>query len=345
MKSIKVLQVIDTLNPGGAERVFVDMCNILQNNSVNVSALFLLEGGILKQELHSEIATVELKRESKWSLSSMQKCSKIISQFSIIHCHFRHVYRYIRLVSKLFSVKSKIILQDHFGAIDIDKSIPFLFQTIFKPKYYIGVSDSLTNWAKNDLKITAKSVFVLQNIIIKKEYTTDIEIKADLILVSNIKPIKNNIFAVRLAKAINESLLLIGKNQDDSYFNELKEECYNSNVSILTDINDPQQYMKNVKLGLHTSISESGPLVLIEYLAQGLPFLAYDTGEVAKILKHHFPEYFIDNFDVKQWTERIKFIKDAKVDSQKMNFVFNQNFGVESYFNKLQNIYLCITKN
>jgi glycosyltransferase involved in cell wall biosynthesis len=345
MNSIKVLQVIDILNPGGAERVFVDVCNILQNNSIDVSALFLLEGGILKPELNPEICTFELNRESKWSLGSMQKCSKIISRFSVIHCHFRHVYRYIVLVSKLFSIKSKIILHDHFGAIEIDKSVPFLFQSIFKPKYYIGVSDSLTNWATNNLSIPAKNVFVLQNIIIKKEYNNDAEIRADLILVSNIKPIKNNIFAIKVANAISEKLLLIGKNQNNSYFEELEEESSKSNVTILNNINNPQQYMKNAKLGLHTSISESGPLVLIEYLAQGLPFLAYETGEVAKILKPHFPEYFIDNFEVENWVEKIKFIKETKIDSQKMNSVFNQNFGVETYFNKLQLIYICITKN
>jgi glycosyltransferase involved in cell wall biosynthesis len=95
-------------------------------------------------------------------------------------------------------------------------------------------------------------------------------------------------------------------------------------------------------LGLHTSKSETGPLVLIEYLAQGLPFLAYDTGEVASILKPYFPEYFMDNFDIDKWEQRITKLLKENPDYDKMNFVFEKHFGKEQYFEKLNAIYTCI---
>lgn len=345
MNSIKLLQVIDTLNSGGAERVFVDMCNILNKNSINITALFLLEGGLLSQELDYKIPKIELNRNSKWSFTSMKKCSEIISKFDIIHCHFRHVYRYIVLVSKMFSVKSKIVLHDHFGAIEINKKVPFLFTSFLKPKYYIGVSNTLSDWAKQYLQIKSNKVFVLQNIIIKQKVQKNLNLENNLILVSNIKPIKNNIFAIQLAKKCNEKLLIIGKNQDDEYFEKLNAEISNSTISILSNVTNAQIYISNAKLGLHTSFSESGPLVLIEYLAQGLPFLAYETGEVAKTLKPHFPEYFIDNFEIEKWTERIDFLMKQNSNKEKMNVIFEKYFGVEQYFNKLNEIYLCILNN
>ena len=62
---MKILQVIDTLNVGGAERVFVDICNILNENQVDVSALFILKGGVLQDKIKSGILIYELNRKSR----------------------------------------------------------------------------------------------------------------------------------------------------------------------------------------------------------------------------------------------------------------------------------------
>src|SRR5690606_21099583 len=113
----------------------------------DVAALFLLNGGVLKDTLYADIPIIELQRGNKWDISKMLECSHIIKEYDVIHCHFRHVYRYISLVKKLFLLKTKIILQDHYGSIDVDKKVPFLFNSLLKPKYYIGVSQTLCHWA------------------------------------------------------------------------------------------------------------------------------------------------------------------------------------------------------
>jgi glycosyltransferase involved in cell wall biosynthesis len=341
---MKILQVIDTLNVGGAEKVFVDICNVLIDNGIEVTSLFLLEKGALKEELNQSIPVIELHRINKWSFTTMYQCSKIIRQYDIVHCHFRHVYKYISFVSKLFNVKSKIILHDHYGSIDIDKKVPFLFDSFFKPNYYIGVSGSLQLWAKNNLKIKENKVFVLENIVSKSVQKLEYDKNFDLILVSNFKPVKNNKFGLDLIENLDKSLLLVGQNQNNSYYNEIisKKNLQHLNCEIDDSIKNVQPILHNFKLGLHTSMSESGPLVLIEYLAQSLPFLAYETGEVSKILKPHFPEFFIDNFEVPQWTERIKMLLSKENDTVKMQEVFEKYFGKEQYFNKLISIYQCV---
>lgn len=342
---MKILQVIDTLNVGGAERVFVDMCNILHEKNHDITALFLLNGGILQQKIHPEITCIELNRIHKWRLEKMKECANIIKQYDIVHCHFRHVYKYITLVQKLFHLDTKVILHDHYGSIDIDKSIPFLFNSVFKPKYYIGVSNSLTSWATKTVRISVRHVFLLENIIVKNESKQDLPITYDLILVSNIKPVKNNIFAAQIAKNNNNSLLLVGGNQDEEYYLKLKSEIVSTDIEINSNVSEVQPILHNARLGLHTSISETGPLVLIEYLAQGLPFLAYETGEVAKILKPELPEYFIDNFDIHQWCERINKLLNTPTDKERLEKIFHKYFGTEQYYNKLIDIYLCITND
>jgi glycosyltransferase involved in cell wall biosynthesis len=341
MKSLKILQVIDILNVGGAERVYIDMCNILASYNENITSLFLVNKGVLGNQINSKIPFFELQRKNKWSIKSMFQCAKIIRQHDIIHCHFRHVYRYITLVSIIFFLKKKIILHDHYGSIDLDKKVPFLFKSFLKPNFYIGVSQTLTNWAKTELKINIKNVYLLQNIIIKQNYDIPIVKKNDFILVSNIKQVKNNLFAIELAKKCNSSLLLIGNIQDFNYYNKIELEL-NNKITINTSITNTQEVLNQAKIGLHTSFSETGPLVLIEYLAQNLPFLSYDTGEVAQILKKYYPEFFIDNFDINQWEKRINLIINKKYDIMEMQNIFQKHFGQESYYNNIMNIYLCI---
>lgn len=336
---MKILQIIDKLDIGGAERVFVDMCNILQEHHQDVTAMLLLED---KGELVSELKVrlISLNRKNKWSLNTMYRCSKIIKKYDVIHCHCRHVYKYITLVNHLFGSKSNIIFQDHYGSIDIDKKVPFLFDSFFRPKYYIGVSKTLTEWAIHALKANKNRVFLLQNIIKKQQHELLNKKEFEFILVSNIKPIKNNLFAVELCKSIDVSLVLIGKSQDKDYFHKLKKEL-NDKITIDSTVSNAQTIMSKSMLGLHTSKSETGPLVLIEYLAQGLPFLAYETGEVAKMLKPHFPEYFIDNFNIEEWKTRLELIMNSVPDTQKMEEVFEQYFGEKQYYKKLVNIYKC----
>jgi glycosyltransferase involved in cell wall biosynthesis len=273
----------------------------------------------------------------------MRDCSRILSDFDIIHCHFRHVYRYVSLVNKFFPFKGKVILHDHYGSIDVDKKIPLFFSTFQKPVFYIGVSKSLTNWAKINLSLKDNSVFLLENIIQKKNQKLSLYNSFDFILVSNIKPIKNNQFAVDLVKSLDKSLLIVGQNQDSVYFDELNNSI-SDKISIKTDLSNAQSVLHLAKFGLHTSISETGPLVLIEYLAHNLPFLAYETGEVAIILKKYFPDFFIDNFDLAKWQNRINEINNKTIDFSLFEEVYEKEFGKESYYQKIINIYLCINQ-
>lgn len=339
MSNHKVLQVIDRLEVGGAERVFVDLTNLLYENGTDVSALFLLESGRLAADLDSRVRGYELDRKSKFSLSAARKAAAIIKSFDVVHCHSRHVYRYVRLIQKVFNINAKIILHDHFGSIKVDKNVPSGFRGFLKPHYYIGVSRELTEWARRELNLEQNKIFLLENIV-RKQKTLEHSEKGGIVLVSNIKPLKNQRFVFELLSEISEPLTLIGGVQDEDYFLQLKKLTEKqNNVSFLTRVHNVQPELNRFRLGLHTSKSETGPLVLIEYLAQGLPFLAYSTGEVAQILHPYFPQYFIDNFDKEKWIERINFLLIEKPDKRKMAEVFDCHFGSRNYSEKCLKIY------
>ncbi|HRE79338.1 MAG TPA: glycosyltransferase family 4 protein [Flavobacterium sp.] len=345
---MKIIHVIDILNVGGAERVFVTICNLLSKNKISVNGLFLIEKGILKSQLNEDIDTFELKRTNKWSLKKMYECSKILKSYDLIHCHFKHVYVYIRLVSLIFNVETPILFHNH-SSKKLNISSIFILKYIFKPRFLICVDNESMKFYKEQFNLQNENLFLLENIIIpSSNQSVNLPQKDfDIVLVGNIKQNKNNIFAVDLAEKLKKNILLIGKNQEEEYFKNLLNRINSSSVEIVLkqDVSDVSSYLNSCKIGISVSLRETGPLVLLEYLSNEIPFLAYETGEISKMLKPFFPEFFMDNLDINLWEERLLFLLNKKHDHNKMKEVFNQLFGEEEYLNKLLTIYKCVQKN
>ena len=95
---MKVLHVIDKLDVGGAERVLVNMANMLFEKDVDVSVLCLLEESILDRELQKNIPIFYLRRKNKFSLLKIIELYNILRQFDIVHVHSRHILRYVGLL-------------------------------------------------------------------------------------------------------------------------------------------------------------------------------------------------------------------------------------------------------
>ena len=58
-----------------------------------------------------------------------------------------------------------------------------------------------------------------------------------------------------------------------------------NNISIIQNCYNIEDRLTHYQLALHSSKLEAGPLVLLEYLSQGVPFLSFKTGEVVDKIK------------------------------------------------------------
>ena len=334
---MKVLQVIDRLNVGGAERVCLDISNLLFKKNINVAVLTILEKGELLSFLDSNIKIYCLQRKSKFNIKTMKKMILILNNYDIAHIHMRHTYRYVKFASLFYKLSCKLILHDHFGSIALDKSIPLFMNNFLKPKFYIGVSNELVKWAKEVLKVS--EIYLLENIIVKKKYSTN-QKKDTIVDVSNIAPIKNQLFSIKLIEKTSYNLVIYGKIKDVNYYNHLKKYLRLNNlenrVSFIHNENNIQKVLGSFKLGLMTSVSESGPLILIEYLAQSLPFVAYKTGQVANVLSDELP-FFADDFNLDNWLD--KMAKAMDFDSKNLTDYYYKFFNPSDYTNKCIEIY------
>lgn len=332
---MKILHVIDRLNVGGAEKVMVYLTSLLADHNINIAVLLFNEGFPLEQELDPKLKKHILNRKNKFSIKKLWQANRICSRYDIIHVHMRHNYAYMRLAQFLFGGKYIIILHDHF--FNTGHIHPAL-KGFIKPKYYIGVSRSLVKWAKDALGIDPSNIFLLPNTIVPKTLSEK-EGQSQTIIVSNLSAIKNIEFGIELCNYINEPLIIYGNNAEAEYANRIMALAEKANVRIMSGISDVSTVFNSKSFALHCSKAESGPLVLLEYLAYGVPFLAYNTGEVAETVSGELPLHFIDSFDMQAWADRIRQIKAQGDISEKLKAVFNKYFDPKKYVQQCLNIY------
>lgn len=339
---MKVLQIIDNINIGGAERVMVNLCNWLHESGVDVEVVIIVGKEMdLIPQLSPSIVKHVLHRQKKNDIKALIRLSRLLKTATIAHVHMRHNYRYTRLASYLFAGKfAKIILHDHSSS----ESVLWGINTFLKPDFYIGTSKFSMDYARHRLNLNG-NCYQLNNAVEKKASKSQGDRKG-IVLVSNIKPAKNQSFAVDLMTQIEDDLTIYGAIQDKDYMLALQHSIGQIGLEERIEFNhfcyDLQPLLGAYKMGLHTSEKETGPLAIIEYLAQGLPFLAYKVGEAAETISEYFPEFFISNFDKSEWINRIHILLNQAPDLQKMEYVFKKHFSKESYIQQCLKIYQSI---
>lgn len=349
-KTYNIVQIIDTLDAGGAEKVLITLSNLLHKHKHKVTVITTLKKGIIADQLNNEIELKELNRKHKWHLKSMHQLVKWCKQADVVHVHSAHNLRFLFVASILFGLKKKIFFHEHFGNIDIDKSVHWHQKIIFPRVIFIAVSKSLYHWAIQCLKLKKENTFLLENIIIKQQIKpiakTETATK-QLVLVSNFRPPKHIEFAVDLMKALPENfhLTIIGQPANKEYVQSIKAkidtEKIQHKITIQHHCNNIQALLNNFDIAIHTAKTESGPLVLIEYLAQQLPFIAFNTGEVVEQIKPTLSELIVTDFNTTNWVNKIYEILevDRKNLQNKLTTTFEELYSEDTYYEKCIGIY------
>ncbi len=352
IKKYKILHVIDTLDIGGAERIVTTLANIFAINGHKVGVMVLLNSSnLLINILDSNIKTYLLNINNKLNPKYFKEISSICFNYDTIHIHMRYNLRYLKLISILTKINwGKVFFHDHYGYIKNDKSIDVFTKYIIRSTKYIGVSKELCDWA--EVYCNSRQTFLLENIIIKEKI--DYKKKKNnlgfhLVLVSNIHPRKNIEFAIKIIHELNKKgvyyLDIIGQKTNKKYFNNICSLISKYKLDHFINIDEScsniQKIIHNYDLGLHTSKSETGPLVLIEYLAHNLPFITFKTGEVVEKIKIDLDLLIVDNFEYADWIYRIEklLLMNKKNIEKDIETIYKKYFSPSSYYNQCIQIY------
>lgn len=338
---MKVLHVIDRLKAGGAERMFVTATSLLRNTDIQVAAMVFNSGFPLDDELPKGLTLHVLNRSNKFSFSTLYKAHKIFRQYDIIHAHLRHVHAYARLAQLLFGGKYTLILHDH---TPMYNELPIRLKGVLKPKYYIGVDEEQKRLAKEVLGLNDSKMFLLENVVVPTS-SFPTKVNSDkAIMVSNIRRPKKIHFAIEVISKMDLALDVYGIKVEQDYYEEVTQLADdNPNVNIIEGVTGFSNVYSQYSIAMHTSVDETGPLVLQEYLAAGLPFIAYNFGSVARAVSSELPELFMDNLDADKWIERIQHILSTEGLPERMKQAFDKHFSTDKYISDCLSIYKAIT--
>ena len=341
---MRIVQIIDRLNVGGAERVCVTLATLFHQKGFQITVMELLSSGLLKQQLPPNVPTENLHRRSRFDVFAFFALVAQLKKYDVIHVHMRHVYRYVFLANLL--VGKRLIFHDHYNQYPSDLVNRLWFWLLFRRHIYISVDKRGCQWAVESLGLKAQQVFCLPNVVLKKQSKPRNGAKS-LVLVSNVKREKNIEFILPLLRSLSLRFPdirvdVIGRIVDLEYYKSLRRQLIDNEVdqriSFVTDVTEVQELLGNYLLGLHFSTRESGPLVLLEYLSQDLPFVSFLTGEIADKLQKDLPEFFLADFEVKKWTDLITAHISMGADLPLQHY-FEKHNNINNYFSQCVTIY------
>ncbi len=352
-KKLSIVHIIDQLNAGGAERVIVTLANLFVQHGHNVKVICTVKPGILCSELRNDVLKQSLNRKWKYNPAVMYRLIRQVKNYDVIHVHSLHNLRYYKLAATLMFFNKKVFYHEHYGHRLQQKPSVFR-QIIFNRIIFIAISNALKHWALQQLMLDKKTVFVLPNTVIKQAVLMNESKEAKpvkLLVTANFLPVKNIQFALKIMQRLQTScpgdyhLTIVGKPFNQTYYREIREEIKKHQLDKVVTIdvacNNIQPVLNQYDVALHPSVSESGPLVLIEYLCQQLPFITFNTGQVAEQITSFLPVLVEETFIVESWIEKIEQIinSDKHVLKEKMKKVFETHYSAENYYNDCLHIY------
>ena len=294
---MRVLQLIDSLETGGAERMAVTYANELTNHLDGSFLCATRKEGLLKLTIDSRVGYLFLKKRRTLDIGAISRLFKFVSKnkIDVIHAHSSSFF--YATILKFFKPKLKLIWHDHYGQNETLQNREF---GILKrcSRYFdviISVNENLKEWALKNLK--CDNVFYLKNFI--SESTTikpSISLKGKedfrIVCLANIREQKDHLNLLKAFKIVKEkyaslSLHLLGQINHDSYYETLLtfiEENKLEQVFFYDAQNGVLELLKSCNIGVLSSKSEGLPVALLEYGLASLPVVCTDVGQCKEVI-------------------------------------------------------------
>ncbi|MGB3776155.1 MAG: glycosyltransferase family 4 protein, partial [Leeuwenhoekiella sp.] len=297
---MRVLQLIDSLETGGAERMAVNYANSLVPYIDKSYLCCTRTEGPLKKILENEVGYLFLKRKYTLDIKAVQRLKNFVirHEIQVVHAHGTSFF-FATLLRKLYSPIVVIWHNHSFSAHTL--SFKQLFLLCYCAPYFkaiLCVNYQLENFCKNTLKHT--SVFHVKNFVISPgeiDNTTGLyagKRGKRIVCVANLRPEKNHGLLLDAFSKVQEqipeaNLHLFGASSDDIYAKSILE---------IAAYDIPQVHYHGVHeniaailsqfdIGTLSSDSEGLPLALLEYGMAGLPVVVTDVGHCCEVIENN----------------------------------------------------------
>jgi len=354
---MKILQVIDSLNIGGAEKMCVQLANLLDENGYEVGLLYFSDSSLtLLDQVNDKIRVYNIKiKQNRFNPFYFRKINQIISLYDIVHVHMRTTLKIIYLSSFFGMNHTSIVFHDHTGSLQqFESSSKGLLISLAMNSYeYVAVYRTLYERSISRFGLKEVGTSVISNFVTKPEaskvkvFDFDRE-NLEILFVGNFRLPKNQHFLIKLCESLKKNgctkfrFHILGSIHDPAYYRAFIEDVYQysfkDHFSIYTEVTSIFEFDGMVNFAVMPSKEESGPLVLIEYLILKLPFLAYNVGDVTNIISKYLPNCVLDNLDAEDWVKKINSI-NFKENIDMYDRIYDSEFSSNIALSRWEQVY------
>jgi glycosyltransferase involved in cell wall biosynthesis len=296
------MQVIDSLDAGGAERVAVNVANLIPRRRFSSWICTTRYDGSLAAIVGADVGRLALNRKNRFHLTPIRTLVSAIDRHGIhiLHAHSSAVF--VSLAAATLRPRVKVIWHIH-DPYQVETMLRWVYRVASRRvSAVLAVSDQVANWAVKEAWISADAVMYLPNFSITmssgvkdEDFVMPGRPGSRITCVANIRPQKDHLtlltaFEKTRAAVPQAHLLLVGGSTsvDQRHLECVREEIGRRNlrthVSMLGERMNVAQILAQSDIGVLSSRTEGFPLVLVEYGYAGLPVVSTRVGQCAEVL-------------------------------------------------------------
>lgn len=341
---MRILQLIDSLEAGGAERMSVNYANALHKEFGFSALCASRKEGALKNALLPEVEYLFLNKEKTVDFKALFKLRSFVKRNKIEFIHAHSSSFFLAVLLKSSYPKIRVVWHDHYGNSEFLKQRKSKALKIMSFFFYaiISVNQALLNWAIRNLN--CKNAIYLPNFASLENTSEDSTVLQGIsgnkiLCLANLRPQKGHIFLLEIAEEIkinhpDWTFHLVGKDFKDAYSFALKREIKDRNlegtVFIYGSKNDVKNIIRQSDICILTSNSEGLPVAILEYGFEKKPVLSTNVGEIPNVIDHML-NGLIAPFESAVYSNLLEnLIEDAALRvnlGEELYFKMNENFS------------------
>lgn len=294
--AIGVLHLIDSLEPGGAETVAVDLVNHLPRERFRPFLGTTRREGPLAEKILPDVGRLSLERRRTLDLRALGRLSSFIRRhgISIVHAHSTSLFTAV--LATFTQPEARVVWHDHFGRFGDEERPAWLYGPVVRRAAgVIAVNEALARWSREELG--AERVWYLPNFVADLPPGPVPGLPGEpgrrIVCVANLRAQKDHptllaAMALVLREEPEARLLLVGAEVEPgaaARVLELRRTLgLEDRVALLGRRDDVPALLRGCDAGVLSSSAEGFPLALLEYGMAGLPAVATRVGQCAELL-------------------------------------------------------------
>jgi len=325
----KILFLIGHFGIGGKERQLVEMILGLEDSRYELFLFMKSSNQIFINKIDRKIKEIQTLNLQNFNIFNIIELNKFVNRIEpdIIFSLSKTTSHFALIIKLLFKKNYRLInasIRNAPKTFNMYLKIERFLYNIYKDVVANSYSGLL---AYNQLGKSGRHI--LHNGFDMNRVPTDSKIKLRLnlglqdkftvIMIGSMSQRKDQLTFIKAASMVlnngsNFQFILIGDGPKKlQYQNLIKKLNINSQVIILSEVDNVESYFKASDISVLTSASHHGEgiaNVILESMACGTPVIASDNGGTREILKHKYNGLMIKNGDFEILAKKITFLKD-----------------------------------